>query len=121
MAGINYDALEQVVSYMHERNYRPHSPYSPQSQRQESGIHVNSLLRDRHSYTPFPHSLPEIWFGKCSGISNLQYLFEHLLKRPLERSQYEQLRSKVKAIALEQNRSFSAEEVLELMRGDGWL
>lgn len=121
VSGINYDALEQVVAYMHDRNLRPHSPYSPQSQRQESGIHVNSLLRDCHSYAPFPHSQPDIWFGKFSGASNLQYLFEHQLQQPLERSQYANLRSKVKAIALEQQRSFSADEVLELIRIHEWL
>lgn len=121
VAGINYDALEQVVAYMQERNFRPHFPYSPQSQRQESGIHVHSLLRDRHSYMPFPHGQPEIWFGKFSGASNLQYLFEHRLQQPLKRSQYETLRSNVKAIALEQKRSFSADEVLELIRVNGWL
>ena len=113
--GINYDALEQVVAYMHQRGLRPHSPYSPPSQRHESGIHVSSLLRDRQSYAPFPYSYPEIWFGKCSGVSNLQYLFEHHLQQPLERSQYETLRAMVKAIALEKQRSFSVDEVLELI------
>ncbi|MEM9220297.1 MAG: 2-isopropylmalate synthase [Cyanobacteria bacterium P01_F01_bin.150] len=121
VAGINYDALEQVVTYMHQHNFRPHSPYSPQAQRQESGIHVNSLLRDRHSYMPFPHNQPEIWFGKCSGASNLQWLVEHRLNQSLERSQYEKLRSRVKTIALEQQRSFSADEMLEMIQLNGWL
>ncbi len=119
--GIDYDALTSVVNYLHHRQLRPHSPYSQQTQRHESGIHVSSLLRDRKSYAAFPYSHPEIWFGKCSGASNLQYLFEHYLKQPLKKSQYERLRTAIKAIAIEEKRTFSVDEVLELIHSRGLL
>ncbi|MGF1537806.1 MAG: 2-isopropylmalate synthase [Elainellaceae cyanobacterium] len=114
-AGIDYDALDRGTDYLHARNLRPHPPYSPQAQRHESGIHVSSLLRDRQSYAAFPHGEPEIWFGKCSGASNLQYLFEQHLGQPLARSQYEHLRGVIKAIALKEKRSFSIDEVAALI------
>nr|MBX2863277.1 2-isopropylmalate synthase [Leptolyngbyaceae cyanobacterium MAG.088] len=115
VAGIDYDAVDRVVAYLHQHGHRPHAPYSPQAQRHESGIHVSSLLRDRKSYTAFPHGHPDIWFGKCSGASNLQYLFENHLQKSLQRSQYEQLRAAIKAIALKEKRSFSVSEVLALI------
>jgi len=113
--GIDYDALNRVTESLHQLGARAHAPYSPQAQRHESGVHVNSLLRDRQSYCLFPHVEPEIWFGKCSGVSNLQHLFEQRLGRSLTRQQYEKLRADLKAIAMEQKRSFSAEEVMELL------
>ncbi|MGF1498188.1 MAG: LeuA family protein [Elainellaceae cyanobacterium] len=113
---INYDALSGVVEFLHQQGLRPHPPYSQAAQRHESGIHVSSMLRDRQSYSIFPHGQPEIWFGKCSGASNLQYLFEQRLQRPLSRQQYEQLRAEVKAIAIREQRSFSAEEMIERLR-----
>lgn len=121
VAGINYDALNRVVDYLHQRGLRPHAPYSPEAQRHESGIHVSSLLRDRHSYAVFPYGHADIWFGKCSGVSNFQYLFEHDLKRPLPRSTYERLRDEIKAIAIQEQRSFSADEVIELIDRHRWL
>lgn len=117
VAGIDYEAVDRTIDYLHRRGLRPHPPYSPQAQRHESGIHVSSLLRDLQSYAIFPYGHPEIWFGKCSGASNLQYLFEHYLKRPLERSQYERLRNTIKAIAMQEKKSFSVDEVLELLEG----
>lgn len=113
--GIDYDAIDQVVAYLHARGHRPHAPYSKQAQRHESGIHVSSLLRDPKSYAIFEHDQPEIWFGKCSGASNFRYLFEHYLQQPLEASEYERLRAVIKAIALSEKRSFSVAEVLDLI------
>lgn len=116
VAGINYDALDQVVAYLHAQGHRPHAPYSRQAQRHESGIHVSALLRDRRSYSIFPHRHPEIWFGKGSGSSNFQYLFEQYLDRPLPRCEYERLRAIVKAIAIREKRSFSVEDMLRLIK-----
>jgi benzylmalate synthase len=113
--GIDYDALAQVTNYFEQLGVRSHPPYSPQAQRHESGIHVHSLLRDRQSYSAFPHSQPEIWFGKFSGASSFQYLFEQQLRQPLARKQYEQLSVAIKAIAIQEKRSFSVKEVLELL------
>jgi benzylmalate synthase len=113
--GINYDALTQVAEYLEALNLRANPPYSKQAQRCETGIHVNSLLRDRHSYSIFPYGQPDIWFGKCSGASNFQYLFEHHLNQPLAREQYERLRSMIKMLSLQQQRSFSLAEVLEML------
>lgn len=118
--GIDYDALNQVPERLQRMGARAHAPYSPEAQRHESGVHVNSLLRDRQSYCIFPHVEPEIWFGKCSGVSNLQHLFERQLGQPLNRHQYEALRANLKAIAIQQKRSFSASEVLTMLN-DGTL
>ena len=115
VAGIDYDAVSQVVDYLHQRGHRPHAPYSTAAQRHESGIHVSALLRDRKSYTVFPHGQPDIWFGKGSGASNFQYLFEQYLQRPLASTDYERLRDQVKAIALAEKRSYCVKEVLALI------
>ncbi len=114
--GIDYDAVTRVTDYLDHLGARSHPPYSPQSQRHETGIHVHSLLRDRQSYAIFPYSQLEIWFGKYSGISNFQYLFEEYLQTPLTRDQYEHLRVRVKALSLREQRSFSAEELLDLIK-----
>ncbi|MEA5472137.1 2-isopropylmalate synthase [Spirulina sp. 06S082] len=121
VAGINYDEVEKVVCYLRDRRMQPHPPYSPATQRHESGIHVSSLYRDRQSYHIFPHSPMEIWFGKGSGVSNFQYLFEHYLKQPLDRAQYEHLRTVIKTIAIQEQKSFSVTEVLELIKDRGLL
>lgn len=116
--GIDYDALHAVTDYLDALGARAHTPYSPAAQRHESGVHVNSLLRDRQSYCIFPYVEPEIWFGKCSGVSNLQSLFENQsegTQSPLTRQQYEQLRTQLKTWAIAQKRSFSAAEVLALI------
>lgn len=115
VAGIDYDALAHVTACLDRFNIRANPPYSPQAQRCETGIHVNSILRDRHSYAVFPHAEPEIWFGKCSGASNFQYLFEYYLKQPLTREQYERLRSTIKILSIQQRRSFSLAEVAEML------
>ncbi|HEY9644939.1 MAG TPA: 2-isopropylmalate synthase, partial [Chroococcidiopsis sp.] len=68
--GIDYEALERVTTWLEEVGARANAPYSPASQRHETGIHAHSMLRDRHSYCTFPYAEPEIWFGKYSGTSN---------------------------------------------------
>jgi isopropylmalate/homocitrate/citramalate synthase len=113
--GIDYDALNRVTDYLDRWGIRPHPPYSQQAQRHETGIHVKSLLEDYRSYSIFPYGKPEIWFGKCSGASNFQYLFEQHLQKPLTKEQYERLRSLVKNLSIQEQRSFSTEEVLELL------
>jgi isopropylmalate/homocitrate/citramalate synthase len=115
VAGIDYEALAQVSAYLEQLNIRANPPYSQAAQRCETGIHVNSILRDRHSYTSFPQAEPEIWFGKCSGASNFQYLFERHFQRPLSREQYEHLRSTIKQLSIQQKRSFSLAEVVEML------
>lgn len=115
VAGINYDALAQVTNYLNQLNIHANPPYSQQAQRCETGIHVNSILRDRQSYSIFPHTEPEIWFGKCSGASNFQYLFERRFQRSLTRDQYERLRSTIKILSIQQKRSFSLDEVVQML------
>ena len=114
--GINYDALTEVTKFLEQQNIKANSPFSSEAQRYETGIHVKSLLRDRHSYYPFPYGEPEIWFGKCSGASNFEYLFEHYLNEPRSHQEYQQYREIIKAISIKQKRSFSAEEVLKILR-----
>lgn len=112
--GINYDAIANVTEYIEKLGVRPPSPYSQAAQRCESGIHVNSFLYDRKSYSNLPYHNLEVWFGKCSGASNFQYLFEKQLQKPQAREQYEKMRSIIKSIAIQQERCFTAQEVLEL-------
>ncbi|GAA6621102.1 LeuA family protein [Scytonema sp. NUACC26] len=112
--GIDYDAIAHVTEYMEQLGVRPAPPYSRASQRSESGIHVNSFLYDRKSYSDLPYHDLEVWFGKGSGASNFQYLFENLLQRPQPRERYEKMRSCIKSLAIQHERSFTAQEVLEL-------
>jgi homocitrate synthase NifV/benzylmalate synthase len=113
--GINYAAFNDVTDYLAQLNIRPNSPYSSQAQQYETGIHVNSLIRDRRSYNTFIESKPEIWFGKFSGTSNFQYLFEQYLNRSLSPDEYQKFRNIIKKRSIEQKRSFSAEEVINIL------
>ena len=114
--GINYEAIAPVLDYMEQKGIRPAAPYSQQAQRHESGIHVNSLLVDPKSYAVLPHNTIEILFGKWSGASNFRYLFEKELNHPQPKEQYEKMRSVIKTLAVEQERYFTAEEVVELWK-----
>ncbi|MEA5528075.1 2-isopropylmalate synthase [Dolichospermum sp. UHCC 0684] len=114
--GINYDAIAAVTNYIEQLGIRPASPYSQTAQRHESGIHVNSLFRDPKSYAVFPHNKIDVVFGKWSGVSNFQYLFEKQLQNPQSRKQYEKMRSVIKSLAMEKECYFTANEVLELWK-----
>ena len=114
--GINYEAIANVTNYLTGKGFYANAPYSPQSLRYETGIHVDSLYCDRSSYYMFTHGQPEVWFGKFSGASNFQYLFEHYLNRPLPKEKYREFREQIKNLAIAQKRSFSAEEVLEILK-----
>ncbi len=116
--GINYDALSTVTNYIEKLGIRPAAPYSQAAQRHESGIHVNSLFSDPYSYAIFPHGTIDVIFGKWSGASNFQYLFEKQLQNPQPRIQYEKMRSVIKSLANEQERYFTANEVLKLWQND---
>ena len=113
--GVDYEAMAEVTNYLTSKGFYANAPYSPQSLRYETGIHVDSLHCDRSSYYMFTHGQPEVWFGKFSGASNFQYLFEHYLKRSLPKEKYREFRERIKNLAIAQKRSFSAEEVLELL------
>ncbi|QLE51258.1 2-isopropylmalate synthase [Nostoc sp. C057] len=114
--GINYDAIATVTDYIDQLGIRPAPPYSQTAQRHESGIHVNSLFSDPQSYAALRYSTIEVLFGKWSGVSNFQYLFEKQLQNPQPRNQYEKMRSVIKSLAVEQERYFTANEVLELWK-----
>ncbi|WP_341528315.1 2-benzylmalate synthase HphA [Nostoc sp. UHCC 0302] len=114
--GINYDAIAAVTDYIEQLGIRPAAPYSQTAQRHESGIHVNSLFSDPQSYAALPYNTIEVLFGKWSGVSNFQYLFEKQLQNPQPRKQYEKMRSVIKSLAVEQERYFTAKEVLELWK-----
>ncbi len=116
VSGINYDALATVSDYIQKLGVRPAPPYSQAAQRHESGIHVNSLFSDPKSYAVFPYNTVNLVFGKWSGVSNFQYLFEKQLQNPQTREQYEKMRSVIKSLAAEQERYFTANEVLELWK-----
>jgi len=111
---IDYDAVTRVTDYLERLGVRPALPYSKAAQRHETGIHVNSLLQDPKSYSIFSYQEPEIWFGKCSGASNFQYLFEKHLQRCLLKDQYNQMRSTIKSLSIKEQRCFCAEEVVAL-------
>ena len=112
--GINYDAIAPVTDYIKKLGIRPAPPYCSAAQSHESGIHVNSLFSDPKSYAVFPYNTIEVVFGKWSGVSNFQYLFEKLLHNPQPREKYEKMRSVIKSLATEKERYFTGKEVLEL-------
>lgn len=114
--GIDYDAIANIIEELEQLPVRPAPPYSKAAYRHESGIHVNYLLYDPKSYSIFPYQQPEIIFGKCSGASNFQYLFEKLLQKPQPKERYDKMRSKIKSLAVEQERCFTAQEVLALLK-----
>ncbi|NJK57946.1 MAG: 2-isopropylmalate synthase [Pleurocapsa sp. SU_5_0] len=113
--GINYDALREITEYLSSKGFRANAPYSTESLRYETGIHVDSLCSDRSSYYLFTQGQPEIWYGKFSGASNFQYLFEHCLNQPQPQSKYQEFRERIKHIAIAQKCSFSKTEVLKLL------
>jgi benzylmalate synthase len=112
--GIDYDAMERVAAHLNHWGIRPALPYSKAAQAHETGIHVNSILQDRKSYSTFEHEELEIWFGKYSGSSNFQYLFEKCLDRPLTKERYNHMRGVIKSLSLKHQRCFSAHEVVAL-------
>ena len=114
--GINYDKIAAVTDYMEKMGVRRNAPYSKQSQRHESGIHVNSLLADPKSYAVLPHNEIEVLFGKGSGASNFRYLFEKQLDNPQPKEKYDQMCSVIKSLAIAQERYFTAQEVVELWK-----
>ena len=116
--GINYDALAEVTNYLSQQGFRAHAPYSPASLRYETGIHVDSLCSDRSSYYLFTQGEPEVWYGKFSGASSFEYLFEHCLKQPQPAKKYQEFREQIKNMAIEQKRSFSQAEVLAILKYD---
>ena len=113
--GIDYAAVEAIGNELDAHGIRPASPHSQRAQWNESGIHVHSLLRDPKSYNAFTHLAPQIWFGKTSSASNVQYLCEKVLCRPRPRESYERLSAALKRHAHEQGRCFSADEALDLL------
>ena len=118
VAGIDYDALANVTDYLAKRGFLPNAPYSAQSLRYETGIHVESLLRDRDSYHLFAKHQPEIWFGKFSGSSNLKYLFEKQLNKPKSLQEYQDLREKIKQLSIMSKCSFSSEDIIKIFKID---
>jgi benzylmalate synthase len=118
--GINYEAIAPVIDCMEQLGIRPSAPYSKTAQRHETGVHVNSLFSDPNSYDAFAHSTIDMIFGKWSGVSNFQYLFEKQLQNPQSRNQYEKMRSVIKSLAVEQQRYFTGNEVLELWENDAF-
>jgi benzylmalate synthase len=114
--GINYDAIAPVTDYIEKLGVRPSPPYSQAAQRHETGVHVNSLLSDPRSYDAFAHSTIDVVFGKWSGASNFQYLFEKQLHNPQPKEEYEKMRCTIKSLATEKERYFTANEVLELWK-----
>lgn len=114
--GINYDAIAPVTDFIEKLGVRPAPPYSQTSQWHETGTHVNCLFSDPKSFAIFPHGSVNVVFGKWSGVSNFQYLFEKQMQNPQPRTQYEKMRSVIKSLAVEQERYFTANEVLELWK-----
>lgn len=111
---INYDALTKVTKYLSSQGFIANPPYSSESLRYETGIHVESLLRDRHSYYLFAGYMPEIWFGKFSGASNLKFLFEKQLKKPQSIETYQKLREEIKRLSIQHKCSFSSQEIINI-------
>lgn len=95
---------------------KPAKPYSAKAFWHESGIHVNSLMKDPLSYNSF---LPErfkkknrIFYGKFSGVSNYRFLFGN----EYGDKQLIKIRDKVKDLSYKNKRSYSAGEIKGLLR-----
>ena len=116
IAGINYEALADVTDYLTQHKIYANTPYSAETLRYETGIHVDSLLRNHDTYYLFPDGEPEVWFGKFSGASNFQYLFEKQLQKPLAKSKYQEYREIIKNVAIAKKRSFSSSEVIQILK-----
>lgn len=114
--GIDYDAVNRLCQYIDFLGYKAAYPYSGESKRHESGIHVNALLCDRQAYSIFPQQEPEIWFGKFSGSSNFKYLFETILNQRLPEDEYDRLRDLIKHKSYEEQRSFSTAEMIAMLQ-----
>ena len=115
LSDIHYDKVEQLCNHMDAMGYKAAAPYSKESKRHESGIHVNALLHDKQAYCIFEGQEPEIWFGKFSGSSNFKYLFEKILHTSLEDEEYNFLRYAIKNKSYMEQRCFSSDEVIKML------
>jgi benzylmalate synthase len=112
-------AVDEVLRLLDEADLRPARPGSPEARRHLSGMHVQALLRDPASYCADAEAPFEVWYGKLSGASNMQYLFERVLDRPLPAGEYARLSALVKEKARLAARDFRGEEILEwIARGE---
>ena len=116
VAGINYDALTKVTDYLLNQGFQANHPYSAATRHYETGIHVESLLRDRQSYYLLEHDAPEIWFGKFSGASNFKYLLEKHFNQSYSKEFYQILRENIKQLAILKKCSFSVEDMLKILK-----
>lgn len=113
--GTDYEELETIAEKV--RSYSgatPAPPLSPDAFRSETGLHVHAMLRDPMAYSIFHGIAPEIWFGKYSGRSNFRWLFERVVGLPQTEETYAHMRETVKRMAVEERRSFSAEEIITM-------
>ncbi len=94
--------------------FGPAEPLSEEAFYNETGIHVHALLRDPRSYCIFPGRNPIIWFGKYSGASNFEYVFERMLRNPQTKERYNEMRETIKNLAVKNQRSYSADEVITM-------
>ncbi len=86
----------------------------------ESGIHCDSMLKDRRAYEPFPaaevgHEETQFVLGKHSGSSSVR----HLLARrgiDIDKQEARELLGQVRARALNSKGSVSVEDATELFR-----
>lgn len=114
VSGIDYDAIKHVTDYLARLKAHAAPPYSKAASRHETGIHVNGILHDRQSYLTYPHEEPEIWFGKCSGASNFEYIFEKHLNKQLSKDIYNKMRARIKSLSIKEKRCFSTSEIIEM-------
>lgn len=103
------DACAVVKRYAKIGSYKP---MSKESYWVESGIHVHALLKDSLSFFPIILYNPpfKIWFGKYCGVSNFVGVFGDRYSP----EKYEMWRDEIKELSINQNRSFSAEEIKKL-------
>jgi isopropylmalate/homocitrate/citramalate synthase len=112
---IDYNGIPEVVALVRDfSRMGPAKPFSEEAQYVESGLHVNGLLKDPRTYNPFPKKPPILFFGKQSGASNFQYLFERILEDPQPKERYLEMRDVIKDMSITQRRSFSTKEVREM-------
>jgi benzylmalate synthase len=114
---LNYDMLDEVESLVYKHAKRSASvPHSPQAFWHETGVHVNALLSDiskgYNAVDPKTLGLEhKVFFGKKSGVSNFKYFFRDHDTKILEK-----LRDTIKEHSIINNKSYTFEEVMEIIK-----
>lgn len=111
----NYGALGEICKKVREfAGHGPAEPFSLESNYVETGIHVHGQLRHPLAFRNFPGE-DIIWFGKYSGVSNFEAIFGRV-ESNAQKGRYKQMLAQIKTMSVENQRSYSAPEVIAMER-----